>query len=141
MAFKEWVSLAGIVVLGIVAILPVVFGFPPTIGPPPGHDITFVLLAIVVLFAVWLMALAIRTPDEGRSLLLKRLAFFALISIAASEILRLDIQFPVYEIPTPHVLTPLLRADGEEAYDADVFEIYCEIWVFVAAMFALGVYG
>lgn len=87
------------------------------------------------------MALAIRTPDEGRSLLLKRLAFFALISIAASEILRLDIQFPVYEIPTPHVLTPLLRADGEEAYDADVFEIYCEIWVFVAAMFALGVYG
>lgn len=65
----------------------------------------------------------------------------ALTSIVASELLRLDIQYPVFEIPTPHILAPLLRADGEIAYDADVFEIYCEIWVSVALMVGLGVYG
>ena len=65
------------------------------------------------------------------------MARLAATSLGASILLGLDVRIPVIEIPTPHVLAPLLQVDGEYAYDADVFEIYCELWLFVAVLFGV----
>jgi hypothetical protein len=42
--------------------------------------------------------------------------------------------FSTVEIPTPHVLAPALGVDGESAYGAAIFEIYCELWLCVSAI-------
>ena len=66
--------------------------------------------------------------------LLRNVAVIAAIGTVATFLLGLDIRFPKIEIPTPHVLASALGVDGESAYDADIFEIYCELWLCVTGI-------
>jgi hypothetical protein len=135
---SKYASLTVIAVLSALTVLPVVIGFPTRIGRPGSqHDITFLLIGIVLLFDLGMLAFAFKKSADARKCVLRTMARLAAISLSASILLGLDVRIPVIEIPTPHVLAPLLQVDGEYAYDADVFEIYCELWLFVAALFGV----
>lgn len=135
---RKTTSLTVIAVLSVLTILPAAVGFPTRIGRPGSqHDITFLLIGIVLLFALGVLAFAFQQSEDTRKSVLRMMARLAAISLGASVLLGLDVRVPVIEIPTPHVLAPLLQVDGEYAYDADVFEIYCEIWLFVAAFLGI----
>jgi hypothetical protein len=128
----------GIVALSTLAVLPFVATFPPSVGRPGNqYDVTFLLLGVMLIFALGVLAVALRATDDGRKRLMRSIAWAAAISITASVLLALDARVPIVEIPTAHILAPLLQVDGESAYDAGVFEIYCELWLFIAALFGI----
>lgn len=121
--------------LSALAVLPAAIGFPTRIGRPGNqHDITFLLIGVVLLFVLGVLTFAFQQSEDGQKCLLRTMARLAGISLGASVLLGLDVRIPVIEVPTPHVLAPLLQVDGEYAYDADVFEIYCELWLAVTAL-------
>ncbi len=132
------VVLLSIWALSAIALLPFAMGFPSIVGSPgQGMDISVVLLILPLVVGAIAAAIGGRMKALRRRDLLKNAALAAGISFAASLLLKLDVRFPLIEIPTPHLLVRRLGVDGESAYDADVFEIYCEIWLVVAFLFAI----
>ena len=130
-------SAIALFVVSAIALLPFIAGFPDRVGPPPGLDTTMVRLILLLVFSTATVVFAMQRPYQARLASLKLFAALAVIGLIAAELLRLDIRFPVVEIPTPHVLVSLLRLDGGPAYDADVLEIYCELWLATAAVAGL----
>jgi hypothetical protein len=132
----RWISvLLLIIVLTAWAILPFVVCFPTRVGSPgkPRDSGVFVVgVALAILIAMASIASQLR--DAPRTRLLRKVAVTAAISTVASFLLGLDIRFPKVEIPIPHVLGHALGVDGELAYDAAIFEIYCELWLCVAGI-------
>jgi hypothetical protein len=126
------------IVLTTWAILPFVALFPTWVGfgsRGEPHDITVVVVGVLVAIVIAMASIASQMRDAARVRLLRNVAVFTAISTVASFLLgfllRLDIPFG---IPIPHILGPALGTDGESAYDAGVFEAYCELWLCVAGI-------
>ena len=120
--------------LGLIVIVPPILFFPNMIGNP-GHpiDVTGYLVAVVIAFPIVVLIAFGVLPIGGRRIALDILKVVALCSFVSLLICYLDARFPVIEIPIPHLLSRMLSLDGEFAYDADVFEIWSELfclWVF-----------
>jgi hypothetical protein len=127
--------LLGIIVLTTWAILPFVLCFPTRVGSPgKPRDSAVMVLGVAVAILIAMASIASQLPDTPRNRLLRKVAVIAAISTVASFQLGLDIRFPKVEIPIPHVLGHALGVDGELAYDAAIFEIYCELWLSVAGI-------
>jgi hypothetical protein len=127
--------LLAIILLAMWAIFPFFVWFPASVGAPgESHDVTCAVVVVMVVIVIAMASVASQKQDGARIRLLRNLAVMAVIGTVASFLLGLDIRYPTLDVPTPHVLAPALGVDGESAYDADVFEIYCEIWLCVAAV-------
>jgi hypothetical protein len=50
-------------------------------------------------------------------------------AVVADILLKLDIVYPYFEVPTPNVIGPLFHLDGESHYDADLLELWLELWL------------
>jgi hypothetical protein len=124
-----------IILLTTWGILPFFVWFPASVGTP-SNDITYGIIGVMAAIVIAITSVAYQTRNGARIRLLRYVAVIAAISTAASFLLAMDIRFPKFEIPTPHVLASALGVDGEIAYDADVFEIYCELWLCVAGVVA-----
>jgi hypothetical protein len=53
----------------------------------------------------------------------------ATLALGTGLIVRNLPPFTVFEIPTPNVIGPAFQLDGELAYDAGMYELWCEIWL------------
>lgn len=47
--------------------------------------------------------------------------------------------YSVFHIPTPNIIGPAFHLDGEAAYDAGMYELWCEVW-FVLALIGTGLF-
>ena len=109
--------------------------FPASVGASgESHEVTYVVVGVMIMVVIAMALVASQKQDGARIRLLRNLAVAAVISTVASILLGLDIRYPTLDVPIPHALAPALGVDGESAYDADVFEIFCEIWLCVAAV-------
>jgi len=125
----------GIIVFTTWAILPFAVWFPARVGTPgEPHDSAVVVVGVMAASVIAMASIASQLRGSARIRLLRNVVVIAAISTVASFLLGLDIRFPKVEIPTPHVLATALGVDGESAYEADVFEIYCELWLCVAGI-------
>jgi hypothetical protein len=123
------------ILLATWALLPFFVLFPSQIGAPSqALDFDFVVVCVMAIIVIAITFVASRKQDPARIRLLRNLAIIAVTSTVASLLLSLDIRFPKFYIRTPHILTPMLGVDGESAYDADVFELYCELWLCVGGI-------
>jgi hypothetical protein len=50
-------------------------------------------------------------------------------AVVAGILVKLDVIFPYFEVPTPNVIGPLFRLDGEAHYNTDLLEIWLELWL------------
>jgi hypothetical protein len=115
--------------LSLVLIIPPAILFPKMVGPP-GRPVDLTLcLGLVVLASPFVVQIVVSVvPFCWREILLEILKSSAACSIVSFLLCSTDIRFPVVEVPTPHLLSRLLRLDGEFSYDADVFEIWLGIF-------------
>lgn len=132
-------TLARIATLGALTIVPPLLEFPAVVNVGHGpQDISSLLIAIVAAFVVTVLALAIVRPVL-RQIIIGYLGWTSIISILTTILLRADelllqADLPGFFVPTPQILAPLLRLDGELAYDAGMFEAYCVLWLCLAAL-------
>jgi hypothetical protein len=127
--------LLAIILLATWAMFPFCVWFPASVGGPgKSHDVTYAVVGVMIMIVIATALVASQRQDNARVRLLRNLAVAAVISTVASFLLGLDIRYPILDLPIPHVLAPALGVDGEFAYDADVFELFCEMWLCVAAV-------
>jgi hypothetical protein len=114
----------------LVAIFPGAVGFPTKIGPPDNALDVRVFTWVSVFFIVTLTGvMAARIADSKKINLLMTVGRLAIVSLLSSLFMWLDVNDPFIELPTPHFIARVFLMDGQFAYEADVFEIYCEIWI------------
>jgi hypothetical protein len=130
-------------ILTTLVLLPAAVEFPGVIGPFSNQIVTgpyvistIIVFDVAVLFVAWLQSGRV---TENISRIMAKLA---VVSVLAGCALSVDERYSVIDIPIPHLLGAWLRVDGQYAYEADVFEIYCAIWVAIGttlwASLALG---
>jgi len=123
------------ILLATWALLPFFALFPSRVGAPDqALDVGFATACVVAIIVIAIPLVLSQKQDRARIRLLRNLAIIAVTSMVATLLLRLDIRFPKFYIRTPHILAPMLGVDGESAYDADVFELYCELWLCVGGI-------
>jgi hypothetical protein len=137
MRFRQIGRFALIAVLSMIAILPAAVRFPTQIGL---HDITPLLLGLVLIFDASMLALAARRRGRNAKVVLNFVARLAVISVGAVLLMKF-VRYPRFNVPSAQALTTVMHLDGGAAYDADVFELYGELWLFVAGLFMLGNFG
>lgn len=133
MRVKHLGRISGSVALSALAIVPIIVGFPRIVGRSE-YDISVFLVGIVLAFCAGVFVLALRGTDESQKRLMARMAILAAITITAGQIMGLNRRFSIFVMPIPHVLGPLLHAQGESAFDAAEFELYCEYWAIIAVL-------
>jgi hypothetical protein len=126
-------QLSAIAFLAFIAIAGFFVGFPSRIGSP-GHDhyIIVPLLLALCSIVVAISAVAGRCEADDRRRILFLVSVLAGISVLASVLLGLAAH-GVINIPPAHLLGPLLSLDGQYAFEAAEFEVYCELWLCAAA--------
>ena len=123
------------ILLAMWALLPFFMLFPSQVGAPgQALNVDVVAVCLLATIVIAIVLVASQKQDRTRIRLLRSLAIIAVTSTVAGLLLNLDIRFPKFYVRTPHVLAPILGVDGESAYDADVFELYCELWMCVGGM-------
>jgi hypothetical protein len=55
-------------------------------------------------------------------------------AVVADILLKLDIIYPYFEVPSPNVIGPMFHLDGESHYNADLLEIWIERWLVLSAV-------
>jgi hypothetical protein len=121
LAFGYWIGLVGAGAIVAAAFL----SFPlQSIGDP---QILLIPVAVGVLVAV-----AYRCSPDQRRKILRVVSTVAGLCIGASIVMRLPILSAIY-VP---VVTPYIPGlDGEAAYDAHLYEAWCEAWVALAILY------
>lgn len=125
-------ELSAVAILGLVAIVGFFVGFPTRVGTP-GHDITIHLLLALSSIVIAVTCVAAFKGAKRRHQILRVLSVLAVISVVASLLMHL-FQRGLVQTSPAHVLGPLLRVDGQFAFEAAEFEVYCELWLCAAAL-------
>jgi hypothetical protein len=100
----------------------------PTIDP---YQLLFTAVIVgMVLFKAYL------SSGRTKLKLLVWMAAGAALSLGTRLIIGFLPPANVFEIPIPNVIGPLLRLHGEAAYDAEMYELWCEVWLALAVLVA-----
>ncbi len=111
-----WTAL---LVTSFLAVTPFLLG-APEIGP--------YLLLLVPMIVTIILHKAYRSPGVRTRILVFTTVGTAL-TLGTGLIIRNLPPFDVFGIPTPNIIAPAFHLDGEEAYDAGMYELWCEIWL------------
>ncbi|MDR3528680.1 MAG: hypothetical protein P4L57_15525 [Rhizomicrobium sp.] len=130
-------ELSAVAILAFIAVAGFLVGFPSRVGMP-GYDITIPLLLAVFLIVGGITCVAGYRDRNGRRRMLRLVSVLAGISIVASFLLHL-FQRGVIEVSPAHLLGPMLKLDGQYAFEAAEFEVYCELWLCAAAIMCAAV--
>jgi hypothetical protein len=119
-----WLALTGSAIVAVAPFLSV-----------PLDDIGDAQLVLVPILVGILAYVAYRRSAAPRLKILRGTLAAAGLSVGASIILRLLPSYPIVDMPIPGVVAPVFGLDGGSAYDADLYEVWCEIWIALAAVF------
>jgi len=117
-------STAALAAIFLAAILPPLALFP--------IESTWVLLAVPLIVAVLCDAAQQSAAARRRALCWAGVV----TSLDFSALLLQGLLESCGWVPYPHVLGPLLNLDGEQGYNAMMFEIWLECWIVLAVMLA-----
>ena len=132
---RVFAKLGILFILATLFLLPAAVAFPGIVGLFSNQIVTGpYIVGVVAVFDIAVLVVAWLQGDHVTSKLLRVMAKLTIVSLLAAFVLGFDERYSVMDIPNPHMLGGWLGVDGQYAYEADIFEIYCEIWVVLAAI-------
>ncbi|WP_206958122.1 hypothetical protein [Trinickia acidisoli] len=117
--------------LSLFVTLPFLFLAPA----PQDDEYGFTFLAIAAIVALLVSWMATRAAGRRRRILFACLCAAALPCIANPLAVRVLGHFLDLDVLIPDVLAGLFGLDGERAYDAALYELWCELWLLFALPF------